>query len=74
MLNVICKHNCKDCYALRVCALHAIKDQQGSIYVESDDCIGCGCCVSVCPTGALQARLDSVRGDISRRTGHGFAH
>jgi NADH dehydrogenase/NADH:ubiquinone oxidoreductase subunit G len=37
-------------------------------------CIGCGCCVSVCPTGALQNRLDTVRGDLSRRTGHGFAH
>ena len=42
--------------------------------VPNNMCIGCGCCVSVCPTGALQHRLDTVRGDISRRTGHGFAH
>jgi NADH dehydrogenase/NADH:ubiquinone oxidoreductase subunit G len=37
-------------------------------------CIGCGCCVTVCPTQALQHRLDTVRGDLSRRTGHGYAH
>ncbi len=42
--------------------------------VPNNACIGCGCCVSVCPTGALQKRLDTVRGDLSRRTGHGFAH
>ncbi len=48
MLNVICKHNCKDCFALRVCAVQAIKDQQGSIYVETDDCIGCGACRRAC--------------------------
>ena len=42
--------------------------------IPNDACIGCGSCVSVCPTGALQARLDKVRGDLSRRTGHGFAH
>jgi Fe-S-cluster-containing hydrogenase component 2 len=48
MLNVICKHNCKDCYALRICALGAIIDQQGSIYVETDKCIGCGCCRTAC--------------------------
>jgi bidirectional [NiFe] hydrogenase diaphorase subunit len=42
--------------------------------IPNNACIGCGCCVSVCPTGALQKRLDTVRGDLSRRTGHGFAH
>jgi bidirectional [NiFe] hydrogenase diaphorase subunit len=42
--------------------------------IPNNACIGCGCCVSVCPTGALQDRLDTVRGDLSRRTGHGFAH
>jgi bidirectional [NiFe] hydrogenase diaphorase subunit len=42
--------------------------------IPNNACIGCGCCVSVCPTGALQTRLDTVRGDLSRRTGHGFAH
>ena len=40
MLNVICAHNCKDCYAMRVCAVHALVDQQGAIYVDTDKCIG----------------------------------
>jgi len=42
--------------------------------VPNQACIACGSCVTVCPTGAMQARLDKVRGDISERTGHGFAH
>jgi bidirectional [NiFe] hydrogenase diaphorase subunit len=42
--------------------------------VPTKTCIACGSCVTVCPTGAMQSRLDKVRGDISRRTGHGFAH
>jgi len=50
MLNTICKHNCASCFALPVCALGAIIDQQGSIYVDTDKCIGCGCCRTVCIT------------------------
>lgn len=42
--------------------------------VPNKACIACGSCVTVCPTGAMQARLDKVRGDVSQRTGHGFAH
>ncbi|MEW5724910.1 MAG: 2Fe-2S iron-sulfur cluster-binding protein [Thermodesulfobacteriota bacterium] len=37
-------------------------------------CIACGSCLTVCPTGAMQARFDRVRGDVSSRTGHGHAH
>jgi len=52
-----------------------VKKQLETPYrLPNSACIGCGCCVSVCPTGALQDRLDTVRGDLSRRTGHGFAH
>jgi bidirectional [NiFe] hydrogenase diaphorase subunit len=42
--------------------------------VPNTACISCGSCLSVCPTGAMQARFDKVRGDISQRTGHGHAH
>jgi len=42
--------------------------------VPNQACIACGSCVTVCPTGAMQARLDKVRGDVSQRTGGGFAH
>ncbi len=42
--------------------------------IPNQACIACGSCVTVCPTGAMQARLDKVRGDVSQRTGGGFAH
>ncbi len=60
MLNVICKHNCKDCYAMRVCAVRAIKDRQGSIYVETDECIGCGCCKTACVMFGYKALEDKT--------------
>jgi NADH dehydrogenase/NADH:ubiquinone oxidoreductase subunit G len=31
----------------------------------SDVCVACGSCVTVCPTGAMKARLDSVRGSVN---------
>lgn len=42
--------------------------------IPNTACVACGSCVTVCPTGAMQARLDQVRGDVSQRTGHGHAH
>jgi NADH dehydrogenase/NADH:ubiquinone oxidoreductase subunit G len=42
--------------------------------IPNKACIACGSCVTICPTGAMQARLDAVRGDVSERTGKGFAH
>jgi len=57
MLNAICKHNCKSCYALPTCAVRAIKDEQGSIYVQTEKCIGCGCCRTACITFAMDKAL-----------------
>ena len=42
--------------------------------IPNKSCIACGSCVTICPTGAMKARLDAVRGDVSERTGKGFAH
>jgi bidirectional [NiFe] hydrogenase diaphorase subunit len=42
--------------------------------VPNDACVSCGSCVAVCPTLAAKTRLDKFRGDISLRTGHGYAH
>ena len=42
--------------------------------IPNKACIACGSCLTVCPTGAMQARFDKIRGDVSERTGHGFAH
>jgi bidirectional [NiFe] hydrogenase diaphorase subunit len=47
----------------------------GTPYMKPTEvCIACGSCVSICPTGAMKTRIDKVRGDVSQRTGHGFAH
>jgi Fe-S-cluster-containing hydrogenase component 2 len=42
---------------MHVCAIHAIKDQQGSIYVETEDCVGCGCCRTACLKFSLDRAL-----------------
>jgi len=60
MLNVICRHHCKDCYALRVCAVHAIEEQKGSIFVDTDNCIGCGCCKTACIAFGYKALEDKT--------------
>ena len=60
MLNIICKHDCKDCYALRVCAVHALEEQKGSIYVDTDNCIGCGCCKTACVAFGYKALEDKT--------------
>jgi Fe-S-cluster-containing dehydrogenase component len=60
MLNIICKHACKDCYALRVCALQAIEKQGGAIYIDTENCIGCGCCKTACVTFGYKALEDKT--------------
>ena len=42
--------------------------------IPNKACIACGSCVTVCPTDAMKTRMDKIRGDLSQRTGHGFAH
>ncbi|MBM4283632.1 MAG: hypothetical protein FJ128_00065 [Deltaproteobacteria bacterium] len=60
MLNVICPHNCKDCYALHVCAVRAISEREGAIYVDTGLCIGCGCCKTACISFGLKALEDKT--------------
>ena len=57
MINSICKHNCPSCYAKPVCQVRATLDQQGSIYVDTEKCIGCGCCRTACITFSLDEAL-----------------
>jgi Fe-S-cluster-containing hydrogenase component 2 len=57
MLNVICKQNCKACFAEPICAMKAIISQQGAIYVETAKCIGCGACRTACVTWSLDKSL-----------------
>ncbi|MDD4951499.1 MAG: 4Fe-4S binding protein [Desulfovibrionaceae bacterium] len=63
MLHVICNHNCKDCFAMHVCATGAILEQEGLIYLDTAKCIGCGNCKRICTVfgyGGLE-RKDMLR-------------
>jgi len=53
------KTNCQDCYkCVRSCIVKAIRINNGSAEVITDDCILCGKCVEVCPVGAKVVRSD----------------
>ncbi|RJR43486.1 MAG: 4Fe-4S dicluster domain-containing protein [Desulfobacteraceae bacterium] len=73
----LCVRVCEEVVGVRALSFgsRGISKEIATPYMEpSPACIACGSCVSVCPTGAMQERLDKVRGDISNRTGHGYAH
>jgi len=45
---------CKDALCLKVCSVNAIfQDNNKTIRVMEEECIGCGRCVKVCPFGAM---------------------
>lgn len=41
------------CPARRACATGAIVPHEGGYTVDREKCTGCGACVRVCPTGAV---------------------
>jgi Fe-S-cluster-containing hydrogenase component 2 len=49
-MNAICPHVCKACYAMTVCAVHAIGERPDAILLNPELCIGCGCCKTACET------------------------
>lgn len=73
----LCVSVCEEVVGVRAISFgsRGVKKHIATPYmIPNKACIACGSCVTVCPTGAMQARIDKVRGDLSRRTGHGFAH
>lgn len=73
----LCVRVCEEMVGVRAISFgsRGVKKHIATPYmIPNKACIACGSCVSVCPTGAMQARIDKVRGDVSQRTGHGFAH
>ena len=50
---------CQDCYkCLRSCPVKAIKVENKCATIIRDECIACGHCVEVCPSGAKKVRGD----------------
>jgi iron only hydrogenase large subunit-like protein len=53
------QNECQDCYkCVRVCAVKAIKIQNGRAEVMPERCVVCGTCVANCPAGAKRIRSD----------------
>ncbi|MCD6515996.1 MAG: DUF362 domain-containing protein [Candidatus Aminicenantes bacterium] len=48
---------CQTCFDF--CPEQAIKEKEGSAFIESEKCIGCGECLVVCPNGAVKMTWDS---------------
>ena len=52
-------NNCQDCYkCIRRCSVKAIKMEDHRASIIEDQCIYCGTCTLVCPSGAKKARND----------------
>jgi formate dehydrogenase iron-sulfur subunit len=57
----VCKH-CERAGCLEACPTGAIvRTEFGSVYVQPDVCNGCGYCVSACPFGVIDRRMDDGR-------------
>lgn len=51
----ICPHYCQDCYAMRVCPVHAISEEPEAVNVDTDLCIACATCKGICITYGYKA-------------------
>jgi formate dehydrogenase iron-sulfur subunit len=61
MMSDVCKH-CERAGCLEACPTGAIvRTEFASVYVQPDVCNGCGYCVSACPFGVIDRRLDDGR-------------
>lgn len=61
----LCSRVCEEVVGLSAIATvdRGVYKRVGAPFARPTDvCVACGCCVSVCPTGAMQAIFDSVRG------------
>ena len=50
---VQCRH-CEDAPCAKGCPINAIKNEDNSIIIDEEICIGCKACVVACPFGAIE--------------------
>jgi NADH dehydrogenase/NADH:ubiquinone oxidoreductase subunit G len=62
----LCSRVCEEVVGLSAIATvdRGVHKRVGAPYARPTDiCVACGCCVTICPTGAMQSIFDSVRGE-----------
>lgn len=61
----LCSRVCEEVVGLSAIATvdRGVHKKVGAPFLRPTDvCVACGCCVTICPTGAMQEKFDSVRG------------
>jgi NADH dehydrogenase/NADH:ubiquinone oxidoreductase subunit G len=64
----LCARVCEEVVGLSAIAIvdRGVYKRVGAPFARPTDiCVACGSCVTVCPTGAMQALFDSVRGETA---------
>ncbi len=62
----LCQRVCEEVVGLSAIAVvdRGVHKKVGSPFLRPTDvCVACGCCVTICPTGAMQEIFDTVRGE-----------
>lgn len=62
----LCARACEEVVGLSAIAIvdRGVHKRVGAPFAKPTDvCVACGSCVTICPTGAMQAIFDSVRGE-----------
>lgn len=55
---------CEDAPCANVCPVNAIRQQNNSIVVDSERCIGCKTCMIACPFGAMEMVAQDSKQDV----------
>jgi len=55
-------HHCDGAPCMQVCPVRAITNENGSIHVNEQTCVGCKMCAIVCPFGAIHPSGTSIAG------------
>lgn len=64
MICGLCERVCKEVVGLSAISImdRGVHKQVGAPFLRSSEiCVACGCCVTICPTGAMHAIIDKVR-------------
>ena len=55
-------HHCDGAPCMQVCPVRAITNENGSIHINEQTCVGCKMCAVVCPFGAIHPSGTSLAG------------